>query len=90
MIVIAVVFLVFIIIAVDSAVFFGDLVVTNVTAPSTAVKGQEIIIPNTIKNNGILPTMIAMLPSSSLLRKIQRTSYSWAKYALVNFSVVII
>ncbi len=56
MIVIAVVFLVFIIIAVDSAVFFGDLVVTNVTAPSTAVNGQEIIIPNTIKNNGILPT----------------------------------
>ncbi|AUB60315.1 hypothetical protein BK009_06210 [Methanobacterium subterraneum] len=56
MIVIAVVFLVFIIIAVDSAFFFGDLVVTNVTAPSTALKGQEIIIPNTIKNDGILPT----------------------------------
>ncbi|CDG65549.1 hypothetical protein MBMB1_1451 [Methanobacterium sp. MB1] len=56
MVVIGVVFLVFIIIAADSAVFFGDLVVTNVTAPSTAVNGQEIIIPNTIKNNGILPT----------------------------------
>jgi len=56
MIVIAVVFLVFIIIAVDSAFFFGDLVVTNVTAPSTALRGQEIIIPNTIKNNGILPS----------------------------------
>ncbi len=56
MIVVAVVILVFILIAVDSAVFFGDLVVTNVTVPSTAVSGQEIIIPNTIKNNGILPT----------------------------------
>lgn len=56
LIVIGIVFLVFIIISVDSAVFFGDLVVTNVTAPSTAVSGQEVIIHNTIKNNGILPT----------------------------------
>ncbi|MBI5458354.1 CARDB domain-containing protein [Methanobacterium sp.] len=56
MIVIAVVFLVFILIAVDSAVFFGDLVVTNVTNPSTGAIGKEISIPNTIKNNGILPT----------------------------------
>lgn len=56
MVVIAVVFLVFILIAVDSAVFFGDLVVTNVTVPSTGAIGKEISIPNTIKNQGILPT----------------------------------
>lgn len=56
MVVIGVVFLVFIIIAADSAIFFGDLVVANVTAPSTAVRGQEITIPHTITNKGILPT----------------------------------
>lgn len=56
MIVIAVIFLVFILIAVDSAVFFGDLVVTNVTVPSTGTSGKEISIPNTIENKGILPT----------------------------------
>ncbi|MDO5836229.1 MAG: CARDB domain-containing protein [Methanobacterium sp.] len=56
MIVIVVIILVFAIIAVDSAVFFRDLVVTNVTVPSTGGIGKEINIPNTIKNNGILPT----------------------------------
>jgi DNA-directed RNA polymerase subunit RPC12/RpoP len=56
MIIVGVIILVFALIAVDSSVIFGDLVLTNVTAPSTAVRGQTIIIPHTINNNGILPT----------------------------------
>lgn len=56
LIVIGIVVLVFILIAIDSAALFGDLVIINITAPSTGENSKEIIIPNTIKNNGILPT----------------------------------
>lgn len=46
--------LVFLVIAFDGAVVFEDLVVTNVTAPSSGVGGNEITLNTTIKNNGFL------------------------------------
>jgi len=46
--------LVFLVIAFDGAVVFEDLVVTNVTAPSSGVRGNEITLNTTIKNNGFL------------------------------------
>lgn len=35
------------------APMFNDLTVTNVTAPSSGEKGKEIVVPYSIKNNGI-------------------------------------
>jgi len=48
--------LVFLVIAFDGAVVFEDLVVTNVTAPASGVRGNEITLNTTIKNNGFLST----------------------------------
>lgn len=56
LIVIAVVFLVFGLIAADSFNLLGDPVLTNLTVPANVLSGEEIIIPNTIENQGILPT----------------------------------
>lgn len=56
LIVIAVVFLVIGLIAADSFNLLCDPVLTNLTVPSNVVRSGEIILPNTIENQGILPT----------------------------------
>lgn len=48
--------LVFLIIAFNGTGLFKDLVITNVTAPSSGVRGNEVTIDTTLKNNGILST----------------------------------
>lgn len=48
--------LVFLIIAFNGTGLFKDLVVTNETAPSSGVRGNEITIDTTLTNNGILST----------------------------------
>jgi len=56
-IVIAMVLLIFALIAADSSGFFPDIVLTNLTVRSTSVSGGgEIIIANTIENKGFIPT----------------------------------
>ncbi|BDZ69418.1 CARDB domain-containing protein [Methanobacterium ferruginis] len=55
LIVITIVVLIFII-GFMGSIFLKDLVVTNVTAPSIGERGNQIIVPATMKNNGILST----------------------------------
>lgn len=56
LILIVVFILVFLIIAFNGTGLFKDLVVTNETAPSSGVRGNEITIDTTLTNNGILST----------------------------------
>ncbi len=55
-IVIATSLLIFGLIAADSAGFFPDIVLTNLTVPSTGVSGGEITIPTIIENQGFITT----------------------------------
>lgn len=48
--------LVFLIITFDGTVTFKDLVITNVTVPSSGVRDNEVTIDTTLTNNGILST----------------------------------
>jgi hypothetical protein len=55
-IVIATSLLIFGLIAADSAGFFPDIVLTNLTVPSTGVSGGEITMPTIIENKGFITT----------------------------------
>ena len=55
-IIIATSLLIFGLIAAHSAGFFPDIVLTNLTVPSTGVSGGEITIPTMIENKGFITT----------------------------------